>query len=264
MAFLLALVILFSSCHTKREIRPKRLLAKKDNKELLDGLKKNEAALDQLSIKSKVHFKTSKMSDSFKMHVRMKKDSIIWISATYYKVEVARFLFSPDSVKMLDRKASKYYIGDYSFVQEKFQMPFDFKALQAVILGNSFDVSNSDKVRNYTSRGKYVLSAMLLQTYGEKLLEDKSNQVKRIYTMWIDPESFRVSKSKIVESKSKKSLVTEYSKWQNVEGFSIPHKAIYHVFDKDEMTFDAEYVKVESKKELNYPFSISSKYEPFF
>lgn len=259
---LLVLVIAFSGCKQKKELAKANVLNRIDYQVLRDSVKANEADFDMLSVRVKVGFKTSKMSDSFKMHVRMKKDSLIWISATYYKVEVARFILRPDSVYMMDRKNHKYYIGDYSFIQEKFQVPFDFNSLQAVLLGNSLNVDNSDKVRNYSARGRHVISALKVQEVKDTTV--RKGPIKRVYSMWVNPNDFRITKTKITESKSKKGMEIAYADWRDVAGFALPHKAEMKVTDKEEMLFSTEYLKVTTETELTFPFKISDKYEPFF
>ncbi|UTW63685.1 DUF4292 domain-containing protein [bacterium SCSIO 12741] len=261
----ISLALVFSSCKSKRDsgvINFGNTLPKMTEDELMTKVSENEVDAEYLNLKTKVYFKTPKLSDSFKMHVRMKKDSVIWVSATYYKVEVARFLMFPDSVKMIDRKNGKYYLGDYAFVQNRFKMPFDFYSFQSIILGNSFDLSKSEKTRTYSSRGQYLVSS--LQTREYKTSDTTVVQHQQNYTIWVDPESYKVTKSRISESKTKKNFVAEFSEHQQVNDELIPHKARYFVKDEEEMEFRMEVLKLTVNEKTSFPFNISSKYEPFF
>lgn len=229
---------------------------------LEDSLRANKSFPGNLSIKAKVYFETPKMSDSFKMHIRMKKDSIIWISATFYNMEVARFLMTPDSVKMIDRKNEKYYLGDYKYIANRFNVPLDFELIQSIFLGNPFKLDSAVKVRAYTSRGNIIVASLNNLWFdngsGEKQLVQQETR------MWVDPDTYRVKKSKIGEYKTRKHFTTTYSDTIMIDGYAIPNGAEYLLRTDEEMKFTSNYLKVESKPDLRFPFSISSKYEPIF
>lgn len=251
------------SCKTTQEIERKRSnLAKLTPQEILVKNSANPRLNGLLAIKSKVNFKTPKLSDSFKMHIRMKRDSIIWISATYYKVEVARFVFTQDSVKMIDRKNGKYFLGGYTFIQNMYNVPFNFSSLQATILGEPYDQSNYKKVRSYTSKGNYIVAGLSELEFKKPNGEIKTQQ--QIYTEWFSGDQFLVSKSKISESKTKKSFTSEIIERKISNGIPFPVKANYVAIGTEEMYFKSENLKITQPEKQSYPLTISSKYAPIF
>lgn len=261
--FLIGFSALLFSCKTTQEIERKRSnLEKLTPQEILVKNNTNPKLKGELAIKSKVYFKTPKLSDSFKMHIRMKRDSIIWISATYYKVEVARFVFTQDSVKMIDRKNEKYYLGGYTYIQNLYNVPFNFSSLQATILGEPYDQSNYKKVRSYTSKGNYIIAGLSELEFKKPNGEVKTQQ--QIYTEWFSGEKFLISKSKISESKTKKSFSSEIVERKMQNGIALPLKANYSVVSVEEVFFNAENWKITQPESQSYPLSISSKYEPLF
>ncbi|MCB0482286.1 MAG: DUF4292 domain-containing protein [Flavobacteriales bacterium] len=262
--FAVFILFIFQSCKSGLEVSEKRQMRNMELQELVDSIKANEAKPNGLAMRAKVSFKVEKTSESFKMHVRLQRDSLIWISATYYKVEVARFLFSPDSVIMVDRKNGKYYKGNYQFIQEKFQVPFTFRTLQATLLGNCIELEDEMKMRSIITKGKYVLAAQKVEQNIDSVANERHEEVKRNYVTWIEPEGFRVYRSKMNESKSKKGMVITYSNWQKVDNCLIPFMAKCKVTDKNEIFFDAEYSKIETVVDQSYPLTISDKYEPYF
>ena len=261
----LFIVSFLQGCKSKKQVADAKVKpenSKEKFEHLEDSLIANKSFPGNLSIKSKVYFKTPKMTDSFKMHIRMKQDSIIWISVTFYKVEVARFLMTPDSVKVLDRKNGKYYLGDYKYIANRFKVPLDFELIQSIFLGNSFKLDSAVKVKAYSSRGNIIVASLNNLWFdngsGEKLL------VKQETQMWIDPETYRVKKSKIGEYNTKKRFTTTYSDTLMINGYSLPNGAEYVLRTEEEMKFTSNYLKVESKPDMRFPFTISSKYEPIF
>lgn len=265
--FLFGLIVLLgitlSSCKSSQDLNLGRSdLKKMSPEEILAKNNELPKTSNLLSIKSKVYFKTPKLSDSFKMHVRMKRDSIIWISATYYKVEVARFVFTQDSVKMIDRKNEKYFKGGYNFIQNLYNVPFDFSSLQATLLGEPYDHTSYKKVRAYTSKQNYIVAGQAEREYQKPNGETKTQQ--QIYTEWYSSNDFQVEKSKITESRTKKSFTAEITERELVEGVLLPLKAIYEITAEEEFTFRTEYLKVAVPETQSYPLTISSKYEPLY
>lgn len=260
-------LILFSavlfSCKTTQEInRQRSSLEKLTPQEIIVKNDANPKMKGLVAIKSKVYFKTPKLSDSFKMHIRMKRDSIIWISATYYKVEVARFVFTEDSVKMIDRKNGKYYVGGYTFIQNLYNVPFNFSSLQATILGEPYDQSNYKKVRSYTSKGNYIVAGLGELEFKKPNGEKKTQQ--QIYTEWFSGEEFLIAKSKISESKTKKSFTSEIIERKTTNGIPFPVKSNYVILGAEEMSFKADNMKITQPESQSYPLTISPKYAPLF
>lgn len=265
----ISLLLIFSfsllvlGCKTSQEIqRTRSNLAKLTPEQIVQKNKENGRVEGPLAIKSKVYFKTSKLSDSFKMHIRMKRDSIIWISATYYKVEVARFVFTQDSVKMIDRKNEKYFKGGYTFIQNLYNVPFDFSSLQSTILGEPYNHDDYNKVRAYTSKGNYIVAGLTERSYQKPNGEIKTQQ--QIFTEWFSEKNFQIVKSKISESKTKKSITTQIQEREKVENVFVPLKVTYEVIGEEKMEFKAENLKISLPETQSYPLTISSKYEPLF
>lgn len=258
-------ILFLASCGSKKQVAEQTnrvSLVSEKFEQVIDSVYLRDNFPDKLSIKSKVHFKTPKLSDSFKMHIRLKKDSAIWISATYYRMEVARLLLMPDSVKMIDRKNGKYYIGDYKYIQNRFKVPLDFEMFQSVLLGTPFNLDSAIKIRSYNSRGNIILASLFDHWYddgsGEKVLKQQTASI------WIDPKTYLISKSKIAEYKTKKYFTTTYTDTTLVNGAIIPFGAKYEVKNEEDMLFTSEYLKVSVPEKMSMPFTISSKYEPIF
>jgi hypothetical protein len=80
------------------------------------------------------------------VNLRMQKDSAIWvsISATILNLEVFRIYITPDSVKLLDKRAKKVQYRSVNYLRELTQLPFDFYTIQDLLIGNPiyFDKNN--------------------------------------------------------------------------------------------------------------------------
>jgi len=262
----IALVIAFSSCKvTKKPEQGRTNVPNIKPQQLVDSIGANDLNCQWVSLKYDVEIKTPKIEDSFKMYLRMKQDSVIWISATYFSVEVARFLFTPDSVKYMDRKNSQYYMGDYSFIEEQFMVNMSFEMLQSVFLGNGFEYINLDdeKLRTAKDKGRYYISFLKKgQLKRATKKEEFKKQVDVIVSLWIDPETFRIQKAALQDFDEDRSLTAEYENFQPACNSLLPYSLTLNAKSPNEQaTVKTLVVKLTLEKELSTSFTIPDKYE---
>lgn len=259
--FLLVTVILSQSC-SKNNMVTKAKLPHKSTSYLIEQMQANELQCDWFSAKLDIAFKTDKMSDSFKMHARIRKDSAIWLSATYYAVEAARFLITEDTVKFMDRKNNKYFVGDFDYINEKFDVELDFESLQALILGNSAGIAEQEKIKSYPSSGLYHLSSIgkrKLKRASEKDPEKLKTDVALDVSLY--PESYKVARLFLQDFKQNKSMTSVYDKYQKIDNQLVPEKTQLSIVADQNVNATIEYLKVTLNKPLKFSFSIPEKYE---
>lgn len=249
------------SCNQQKDLLQRPLRARSTTF-LVEKVKENEFKCEWLSVKAGIAFKTDKMSDSFKMHIRLKTDSVIWISATYYAVEVARFCITPDTVKFMDRKANQYFIGDIDYINQKFQLDLDFKSLQSLILGNSVGIDDTEKDKSYQNDGLYHISSVgkRQMKMADKGKEERINY-DFAYSTAIYPKTYKVARITINDFKENKSMVAMFNKHQKVEGQLFPEEMGLIIDADQKVDATVEYLKASANKPLKFSFNIPDKYE---
>lgn len=70
------------------------------------------------------------------INVRIRKDSVIWISASLIGIEGGRIYITRDSVQVLDKLHKEYYSGDFNYLSQRLNVPVNFDVIQALLLGN--------------------------------------------------------------------------------------------------------------------------------
>ena len=111
-------------------------LRKRSSAFLLKKLKGNELEADWLSARAKITFIDPDETRKFTANMRLRKDSVIWMNVKKVNVEAARMLVTKDSVYIINRLDKEYYVKGLEFVEEKFNLPARFQAIQTAILGN--------------------------------------------------------------------------------------------------------------------------------
>lgn len=105
--------------------------------ETVAPVKIQEVAFDYLTAKSKVSFQSKNQNfDNTNLNIRMKKDSLIWISVTGVGFELARGLITRDSIVFMDKFHKQYFVFSYAQLSRQYNFDLNFSLLQSVIIGN--------------------------------------------------------------------------------------------------------------------------------
>lgn len=294
--FLPLLYFLFfsSGCFVKKELAKKKIIPDKSPDAVFEELKKNELHFDWLSMKADARTTMDAKSNSFKINIRIRKDSLIWISvSSVIGLEAARAEITPDTIKFMDKLNAHYYIGNIDSLLEKFDVAADFETLQSLLIGNSIDLKDSSSLKISVQKGDYLLSAFKkrnlkrilkknekLEKKSEKLekksgsndvekYKKKSEKIEKedekydmiLQSLWIDAELFKITKISIDDLKTNHSLIAEYENFTLIENQRVPHRASFHSESRKNMKMELEYSKIILNIPQSVPFNIPEKYE---
>ncbi len=145
-----------------------------------------------LSAKASTAASVNGESNSFTTHFRIRKDSLIWISAGISAIEGARVLLSPDSIKFMDRLHNTFYVGTYAEIENIFHARINFYLAQAVLTTNLAYYLN-DSIKNQIKETNQTDSTFILTTYKDS-------------TSWFD----RIPYSFVTKNKNEKNKLSIY------------------------------------------------------
>jgi hypothetical protein len=177
----LLLCFLAVSCKTRKVAQPVEMPADvkpmKDRsvEELLGNLDSSSFKADWMNAKASVTTKEDGKENSFTIHMRARKDSLIWISVTpLLGIEAARVLISNDSIKVLDRINSKYRVTTMEYINRLLQMKVNFEIVQALLTGNFFAYKkNENKFNSVYLEDRYYILSSLNKHKLKRSLEEK-------------------------------------------------------------------------------------------
>jgi len=260
---LAVLILLISSCRSTRKIST--AMSKKDtttvsiNPAENDSAKKVETALLKIkasyidfttfSAQMKIDYADSRDKKyDVNAFVRMKKDSVIWISINaILGIEAFRIMITPDTVSVLDKinKTIQYHSFDY--LKEMTNLPVDFPALQDLILGNPvFLDSNivayteSENSTSLTSLGSYFKNFATF--YNPDLLLQRSKL-----------DDVDVTRSRTAD--------LAYQDYEDNDNHKFSTRRKISIAYKTKLDIGLEFKKVEFGAVQNYPFSVPAKYK---
>ncbi len=128
--FLISSLALFSCKSNKKALGAKHLGTP------IDSVLSKETSFTYLKSKFKLHFHDAKNDVKAKVRLRLKKDSLIWVSITKTGFEGLRGMVTRDSIYILDRMKKIYRVSDFKTLSKNFNFEVNFDILQSMVLGN--------------------------------------------------------------------------------------------------------------------------------
>lgn len=220
----------------------------------LESVKINSISFDYLVAKSKVDFK-SKSTDfnNTNINIRMKKDSMIWLSVTGVGFEVARGLITPDSIVFMDKIHKDYFVFTYEQLSKKYNFDLNFALLQSVIVGNLPFPQQPDS--RFVKENEFFVLRQIV----ERLEVDN----------YVGESNLKLSRLKATEVPTQNTFTLDYGDFKEVKGFLFPftsHIDLNVKSQKDQQlnqsTMHIKHSKVDLVSENpGFPFSVPASYK---
>ncbi len=114
-----------------------------DSKESAD-----ELAFSYLKAKSRVAWKSGNNTDNYSVDIRVKKDSLIWVTISQAGLAGATGLFTQNRIQFYQKISGEYYDLTYDSLSTMMGFRIDYRVLQSLIVGNQpFKKNNSRVIR---------------------------------------------------------------------------------------------------------------------
>jgi Domain of unknown function (DUF4292) len=253
--FLLVILFALGACKTKKSIeQPAQAQVVVSEEELLKSkiipsLRTADFSYNFLTAKAKVKINREGRDFSLTFNFRMQKDEQIWISVNAIGgIEVARALLNKDSIRLLDRLNKQYIVRDYQFLSEQLNTPIDFYLLQDLLLGNS--PKNINYMDASLSNSDYSYQFSGVKDYINYIVEVRKEDVKMVRINLKDANN------------SQKIVNVNYGDFKLVDGLNFPFLINSTAnSEKESLSLNLEYQKVEKVEKLEFPFNVPKKFE---
>ena len=241
------IVVLFSivatSC-SKKTVSPVTISPPKPT------LSIEEINFEYLQGKARMILRDAQKERDVKANIRVRKDSVIWMTFSVIGVQGGKALINKDSITVVSNVDKEYYVFDYAELSKRYNFEINFHVIQAAMLGNLIKPrSDQDQIVQETS---YFLVKQQTGTV------DVAN--------YINSASMKIEKVEMKEGNTNNSLVLNYSNFQPLANKLFPYNGTINLFYKTlggilNTTVIFEYNKAEvGDKELKFPFNIPKRY----
>ncbi len=214
----------------------------------LAPLLQNEIDYKTFSGKAKMHYASNEQKNDLVAHIRISKDSAIWVNVTAAAgmVSVARIFITPDSLLLLNylqKEVHKLAIAD---ANKLLPFPVNFSLMQNLLIGNLLKKGGTPQ--NATDfGGTWTLSMEDTDMY-QQIGFNKADSTIRSMQMRTKDDSVQA--------------MMQYGVYENTDGRKFATERVISISNKGEPHYlDMNFNKAEFDQPLDMPFNIPKNYK---
>lgn len=264
--FIVCIALLFSSvaCRNKRifhfraEVHKDISIAK-----LIDSINKKRLHYTYFTSRISTEIESPGFDKSFKTNLRVKKDSIIWISISALNVVIANAAISKDSFKLVNKFDKKYLFESFNYLNEIFDTELDYLLFQQIIVGNLPTLNTEDKYKLIPDTAYYLLSTLGKRKLKRSLEKDKLlKKESLIYRYWVYPGIFRPARIVINDLQDTTELDIKYLQYEMVDSNLVPMDVLINASSpRQKASISLKYSRTKVNEITDFPFKVPEDYE---
>jgi hypothetical protein len=210
-----------------------------------------EIDFEYMQGKARMILRESNKEREVKANIRVRKDSVIWMTFSVIGVQGGKALINKDSITIVSNVDKEYFVFDYVELSKRYNFDINYHVIQSAMLGNLIMPRKEED--------------NILQETSFFVLKQQANSIT--VDNYINAASMKLEKVELKESNSSNSLVVNYSNFQPMGAKLFPYNGTISLFYKAlsgllNTTIIFEYNKAEvGDKELKFPFNIPKRYE---
>lgn len=239
-----SLILFFSSCKSRSQLSQNtssEIVVDYKFKDIKQILNVDHADFNTLDAKLKLNIDLEQKM-SAKATLRMKKDESVWMSVSYFGVEVARMLMDEKKISVLDKINKKHYTLDYASWNQKYGTEFTISHFQKLLLGQP--VESINRQFDWSQKNGIV---------------DINNQEssKHLYWLFYQLNQTALTNQTIVTKDQQLQCLYSVRRINN----TMPEQVNVDLNLNKKVKVKISTNKVELNKSIKMPFKVSSKYE---
>lgn len=219
-------------------------------KRTLDDLLAKRIDFKTFSAKIKVDYEDSKgKQPDVNAYVRIFKDSLIWVNIrlAFLDVDLIRVLIKPDSVFVVNKHEKLVQLRSMDYLQEVTQIPFDFKTLQDLLVGNPVFLDSN--IVSFKQTDNNIQMAVVGQFF------------KHLLTLDTESKLLLYSKLDDVDVSRSRTAHISYSDFDYKTGSAFSTQREITVSEKTKLDIRLNYKQYDFNKDLSISFSIPKNYK---
>ena len=269
--------VLMFSCRTAKQVVTEKDIPLMTEHKLLKQIESNRLNDSTLFAKRiDVSFTDGENSDNFKASLKISRDSFMQISLTApLGIEVARILLTQDSIKFVDVYHKKYFLADYDYFNQRYDVSLTYDFLQNIFTNTFSDFTLLDESNLRTKRYKldrtemgYKLWTVDKKNAGKKLKKfykqsgSERDEIILLQEILIDPTYFRPLSMSLKDLNEGVGISVRYENFVRFGEELFPEKMRFTLFSKkSNMGLNLKFQRMEFNVPVEPNFRILSKYK---
>ena len=250
--------LIFASC-AKTPGADGNKLDKKKDVELRTALENiSQDSFSYFYAKIGTKYKDSTQNVSFKISVRMRKDSVVNTLLTYARLPIYNTLITPDTIKMVDKRDKCVMIESLDYFRKKFAIDVEFQNIEEFFFGNPIAFDENKKYYRVNDPYNYTLCSHKKHEIKKNIRKDR-REIITYYTLSDDLKSLK--QQKIVSPQDTTIILIDYVERVWVDDVFLPKKVEITVqMPRQELYVFLDYKKIRLNKKEKIHFVIPEKY----
>ncbi len=257
--FIVSLVWLTVQCGGSKKL-PEGAPAKVKTSALFDSIERAENTPTVLIMKAAANLQAPGISQSFRLEVRILRDSLIWLDFAdpILGIKAARAVIYPDSVAFINKIKREYLSGNIKTLQRKFNFSFNFYDLQAILSGNMVPKAyNRNALDQYPTVGAYQLADFPLNPKNQSDINPLQEQFTKLL---LNSTNYKPTTQEQREPVNGKLYSLTYASFLQTGSITYPAKIKVEYVDGEQSILKLDVQDVETPTSTNFPFSIPNNY----
>ena len=259
----LAMLFVGTGCSSKKSITKASLREFTANR-LIKEVEKNNFDFNDIQAKLNVKLEVNNEKHTVKGQLRMKKDSIVWISASLpLGLEIVRLMITDDSVFFLNRNEKTYLAENIMAFSDISPMIASIQFIQSVLVGNDINLRDNDRYKVSIDNNQYNL--LISKDLKKSIKHSDMDWKVMMKDIWIDPELFKITKYYIKEyNDDKRKIELKYSDFELVGEKYLPTKIDLNIRGDVSLKVSIIYSNITFGDKIEYNFKIPKKYDRIY
>lgn len=219
---------------------------------ILEKVVTNNIQFKTFNAKIKVDYESAENSDSYTGYLSIAKDSLIYIrirgSFLGISAEGLQVKISKDSVVLVKKVGDKYVqYRTIDYLKEATQIPFDFKTLQDLLIGNPVFVTNN--IVSYRD-GPSTLSVLMVGDIFKHLISLSNDDFKVVHSKLDD-----------VDIQRNRTCAISFSNYQPMGTYQFATQRKIVVAEKSKLDINLDFKEFALNEPLKYTFEVPKNYK---
>ncbi len=212
----------------------------------------NNLEFNYFSGKAKIDFDDGANSYNLNANIRIKHDSIIWISAYSSLFKIGKCLITTDSIFILkDIQSNEYYKYSFEGLTKKIGYDLNYEIVESILMGNIPNIKGKSKITNQADN---------------QIITQEVDQLKVVST--VNNKTKKLTNLDVEQNSTNNKISMLYDNFEEVNGktFATSNEIKTKLQLKPEdflnAVFKLKYVKPKfTDEKVNFPFVVGSRYE---
>jgi outer membrane lipoprotein-sorting protein len=262
LVFIIMFFLFIASCSTYRKTIKEPMKAH-GTEYLLEQMKAKEISAGYFTARFSAELTKNKEKISFNGQIRIKKDSIIWLTLSpALGIEMGRLLITNDSIKWMNRLETNFLLATTEHLAGMVHPLLEFDLLQALIFGNDLTLYDNTQFKSNIDNREYKLSVSHRRRLKRQLKEDTVPDVIPMQSIWLDPETFRITKVSIRDLQDRDAKIdVSYQRFVVMGSTSFASRQQYDIQGGgNKLSLDISFSRTDTPETSSFPFTIPEKY----